>query len=446
MYAYAALLMVFFTYRMETAFFRFASQKGQLEKTFSTVSVALIFSTLLYVCFFVGFSQFFADWLQYSDHRDYILWFTFIIAFDTLAAIPFAKLRLENRPVKFAVLKTLNIVVNIIFIFFFFKICPWLIENGGDWWRNIYIEENRVAYVFISNLIGSATILLLLLPEYFKLKFIFDKELLYKMLRYAMPLVVVGIAAVTNQLLNIPLLKELLPGTLVQNQAAMGVYGAAVKLAILMSLFVQAFNYAAEPFFFRNDKREDSRAIYAQVGQAFAMVGSIVFLGIVLYLDLIQYFLGKDFRSGLGVVPILLIAFLFLGLFYNFSIWYKLKDRTIIGAYISVVGAMITIGLNVWLIPIIGYYGAAWAALACYGFMATAGYLTGQKYYPIPYPIVRILGYILLAIGAFFVSIGLRSYLDESLLLILAVNTFILFIYLGLLYQLEKKTIRSYLK
>ncbi len=446
MYAYAALLMVFFTYRMETAFFRFASRDEKLDKTFSTASIALIISTFFYILFLGGFSQMIANFLEYPDHQDYVLLFVFIIALDTLAAIPFAKLRLENRPIRFAVIKVLNIVVNIVFIFFFYKCCPYLIESGYDWMQKIYNAENRVAYVFIANLLGSATVMLLLLPEYFKLNLVFDKALFKKMLIYAMPLVIVGIAAVINQLVNIPLLKALLPGTTDQNLAQVGIYSAAVKLAILMSLFVQAFNYAAEPFFFRNASRKDSPDIYAQVGQAFALVGSIVFLGIMLYLDLIQYFLGKDFREGLGVVPILLIAFLFLGLYYNFSIWYKLKDRTIIGAYISVMGAVITLSLNYYLIPIIGYYGAAWGALTCYGFMAAAGYLTGRKYYPIPYPIGRMLGYILLAIGAYFVSTLLRNNMDDSLALILLVNTLILFSYLALIYQLEKKTIKGLLK
>ena len=446
MYAYAALLMVFFTYRMETAFFRFASQKKQLNKTFSTASIALLISTLFYVIVFVAGAQLIANFLEYPDHRDYVLLFVFIIALDTLAAIPFAKLRLENRPIRFAVIKILNIVVNIIFIFFFYKICPYLIESGYDWMRNIYNDENLVAYVFIANLLGSATVMLLLLPEYFKLNLAFDKALFKKMLVYAMPLVVVGIAAVINQLINLPLLKTLLPGTLEENLNQVGIYAAAVKLAILMSLFVQAFNYAAEPFFFRNADRKDSPDVYAKVGQAFTLVGSIVFLGIMLYLDLIQYFLGKEFRGGLGVVPILLIAFLFLGLYYNFSIWYKLKDRTIIGAYISVAGAVITLSINYFLIPVIGYYAAAWGALACYGFMAAAGYLTGRKYYPIPYPIARMLSYILLAIGAYFVSIFLRNNIEGSLFLILLVNTLILCCYLGMIYLLEKKTIKGFLK
>ena len=209
-----------------------------------------------------------------------------------------------------------------------------------------------------------------------------------------------------------------------------------------MSLFIQAFNYAAEPFFFRHAERSDSKLIYANVGQAFAMVGSLVFLGIMSYIDIIQYFIGENFREGLYVVPILLLAFLFLGLYYNFSIWFKLTDRTQIGAYISVVGAVITISLNIILIPIIEYEGSAWAALACYSFMAFASYFIGKKYYPIPYPIGRMLLYIGLAVGAYFLGENLNEVLNSSFILKICLNTFILLVYLAIIYFLEKQTIQ----
>ncbi|MEM8907861.1 MAG: polysaccharide biosynthesis C-terminal domain-containing protein, partial [Bacteroidota bacterium] len=240
-----------------------------------------------------------------------------------------------------------------------------------------------------------------------------------------------------------PLLKHLLPYDLDRNMELLGVYGACFKIAILMSLFIQAFNYAAEPFFFNQAKRTDARDIYAQVGQAFALVGSLVFLGILLYLDIIQHLIGKDFREGLEVVPILLLAFFCLGLYYNFSIWYKLKDRTIFGAYISVGGAIITLVLNFWLIPVLELSGAAWSALACYAFMAAASYFTGRYYYPIAYPIGRILLYIGGAIGAYFVSLWVRNTFAPGLLVILLVNTLILGIYLLGIYRLERTTLNA---
>ena len=327
MYAYVALLMVFFTYRMETTFFRFASEKGELENTFSTTSISLLVSTVFFAGTLLLFAQPIAEFLEYPEHADYVQWFVFILAFDTLAVIPFARLRLENRPIRFAIIKTLNILVNIFFIFFFLEICPALINNGWDSLNAIYDPQNRIAYVFIANFLGSLSVILFFMPAYRKLRFSFDSALWKKMMRYAMPLVVVGLAAVVNQLINVPLLKNYLPGTTAQNLEQVGIYAACFKLAILMSLFIQAFNYAAEPFFFRNAKRGDSKQVYAQVGQAFAIVGCFVFLGITLYLDAVKFFIGPDFRAALHVVPILTLAFLFLGLYYNFSIWYKLSDQ-----------------------------------------------------------------------------------------------------------------------
>lgn len=445
MYAYVALLMVFFTYRMETTFFRFASKKGQANKSFSTISVSLLISTAVLAGSLILLAQPIADWLGYSEHSDYVRWFVFILAFDTLAAIPFARLRLDNRPIRFAVIKTVNILVNIFFIFFFLELCPHMINLGWTGLEAIYDAENRVAYVFIANFLGSLSVLLLVSPAYRHFNFSVDYELWKKMMRYAMPLVVVGLAAVTNQLLNLPLLKHYLSGTPAENLELVGVFAACSKLAILMSLFIQAFNYASEPFFFRNADRKDSKQVYAQVGQAFTIVSSVVFLGITLYLDVVKYFIGSNFHDGLVVVPILSMAFLFLGLYYNFSIWYKLSDRTIFGAYISVAGALITILLNILLIPSYGYMVSAWTALACYSFMALASYLVGRSYYPIPYPIGKMFLYIGLAVVVYFVSTLLGDFLDGRFWLMVIVHTLLLGVYILMIYALERKAIRKML-
>ncbi len=446
MYTWAALLLVIFTYRMETAFFRFGSRDEDMERSFSTASISLLASTVVLATIFVSSAQPIAGWLKYPQHPEYVIWFAFIIAFDALAAIPFARLRLENRPIRFAIIKTLNILINIFFIFLLLEVWPWLIDRGWGVMEGYYRPEWRISYVFFANLLASGTVLLLLSPMFFRLKWRFDRQLWNRMLIYAAPLVIVGIAGVVNQLIGIPMIKELASSDLEYNKRMMGVYSAAAKLAVLMNLFTQAFNYAAEPFFFKNAERPDKDKIYAQVGQAFALVGSLAFLGIMLYLDLIQFFLGKDFRTGLGVVPLLLLAYLFLGLYYNFSIWYKLADRTIIGGYIATAGAAITIGFNYWLIPQYGYYGPGWAALACYGFMALASYWTGQREYPIHYPIGRMSVYILSAVGLYLVSELLRKPINGNLLVSLAVNTCLFLAYLGLLYQLEKKQINRLLR
>ena len=283
LYTYAAILMVLFTYRMETAFFRFGSEKGALNTTFSTASISLLATTITFSLGIWFFLDPIAGALNYGDHPEYILLVLGIIALDALSAIPYARLRLENRPMHFALAKTLHILLNIVFIFF-------LMEGLPKWFPEWYDEDIRVGYVFIANLLASAAILLILLPVYFRIRLQFDRALIRRMLVYAMPLVVVGLAAVINQLIALPLLENLLSGSLEENRNQTGIYAAAAKLAVLMNLFIQAFNYAAEPFFFNNAARDDSKKVYGQVGQAFALVGSLVFLGIVLYLDVIKFF------------------------------------------------------------------------------------------------------------------------------------------------------------
>ncbi|MCB0569845.1 MAG: oligosaccharide flippase family protein [Phaeodactylibacter sp.] len=443
MYTWAALLLVLFTYRMETAFFRYGSRDEDMEKSFSTASLSLLLSTVVLVALFILAANPIADWLKYPGHPEYVIWFAFIIGLDALSAIPFARLRLENRPIRFAIIKTLNILVNIFFIFLFLEVGPWLIAHGWKGLEAVYQWETRITYVFISNCLASTAVLIMLLPLFRKMKFEFDPALWRRMLAYAAPLVIVGVAGVINQLIGIPMIKELGPGGLAENIRMMGVYSAATKIAVLMNLFTQAFNYAAEPFFFKNAGRSDKDSVYAQVGQAFALVGSLVFIGIMLYLDLIQYFLGRDFREGLGVVPLLLLSYIFLGLYYNFSIWYKLADRTAIGGWIATGGSVITIALNIWLIPTMGYYGPGWAALACYLFMALASYWTGQRFYPIPYPVGRILAYISSALLIYAASLWLDGLLQPGLAGTLALHTGLLGLWLLGILGLERQQVRK---
>ncbi|MFK7809661.1 MAG: lipopolysaccharide biosynthesis protein [Saprospiraceae bacterium] len=446
MYVYAGLLMVLFTYRMETTFFRFGNLAENRERVFSTAMWSLIVSTFSLVVILLLFSQNLANLLEYPDNRDYVIWFIFIIAFDALAAILFARLRLENRPIRFAILKTLGIIVNIFFIFFFLEICPWLIEQGFSSIKDFFHEENRITYIFVANLIGSASVLLLMLPEFRHLRFTFDNDLWKKMMWYAAPLVIVGLASVINQLISLPLIKFLLPYSDKVNMEQVGIYGACYKIAILMSLFTQAFNYAAEPFFFRNADRSDAKETYAQVAQAFTLVGCFAFLGIMSYIDIVRYFINDKFWEGLSIVPILLIAFLMLGIYYNFSIWYKLTDRTKFGAYISLTGVAITLVLNFLLIPRIGYIGGAWGALACYSSMVVLSYVLGQKYFPVDYPIGKMILYIGSSVLVYFISNTLATAMEWTLVIKLIVNTLLLLSWAGGIYLLDIKNLKAMLK
>lgn len=425
MYATAAILMVLFTYRMETAFFRFGKEKEDLNRVFSSSSIFLLGTTVLLVLILILFSEPIASVFEYPGKGYYFRYFAIILGADTLSAIPFARLRLINRPIVFAAIRLINIIVNLLLILFFLVFCPYLESSGWpmDW---IYDSSDQIKYVFISNLLASIVMWLCLLPSYFRIKLVVDWELVKKMLVYAGPLVVAGFAGVINQMVGIPFIKYLATPDKDLNISLVGQYGAAIKIPVLMTLFTQAFNYAAEPFFFRNSDRSDAKEVYGQVAQAFTIVGALAFIGIMLYMDLIQYILGKDLREGLGIVPIMLLAYLFLGLFYNFSIWYKLQDRTMVGGLIGLSGMVITLILNIILVPQIGIYGPAWAALACYGFMAWLTYQSGQNHYPIDYPIIKIFLYIGVVLIGYFMSDAGKQYYGNYLWITLSVNTVIL--------------------
>ena len=424
-------------------FFRFGSEEGRdVQNFFNGDNFAVRFQRAYWLALLLFNAQGIANWLEYPDQQHYVkLYSRLSLHLMRWRLFLLPVLRLENKAKRFALIKVLNIVITMIFVFFFLEVCPRLAANDIAWAQWLYDPEDRIQYVFIANLLGSTSHTINVTPiVYAKMRICMGwdnyGDVWYI---YAAPLIVVGLAAVVNQLINIPLIRYLLPFDPEKNKAMMGVFSGAAKIAVIMSLFTQAFNYAAEPFFFKNAKRGDAKQVYAEVGQLFALVASVVFLGIMLYIDIVQYYIGKDFREGLQVVPILLLAYLCLGLYYNFSIWYKLNDRTSFGAYISVGGAIITLAFNFLLIPRIGYVGAAWAALACYAFMAGAGYLTGQRFYPIPYPMLRIIGYILFAVIFYQINLFFRDTFALGLLSRLLLNTALLFVYLGVLFFLDKE-------
>ncbi|MDX1477709.1 MAG: oligosaccharide flippase family protein [Saprospiraceae bacterium] len=442
-YFYVALILVLLTLRMETTFFRFGSETGQTSRAFGQAALTLTGTALLWTAFVVLCKDPIAAALQYPGYETHVLVLGLILTMDVLVAIPFASLRLEQRPVRFAVLKIAGIAINIVAVLVFLEVLPRLAAGGSDWAARMYNHDNRLLYVFMANLIGSASVFLFFLPRYLKVRWVWDPVLLRKMLAYTLPLIVVGLAGVINQSSYITFQKHILPNSLTENLSAGGVYAAATRIAIIMSLFITAFNYAAEPFFFQHARHKDAKTIYADVARAFAVAGSVLFVVIMMYLDVIQLILGRSFREGLAVVPILLLAFFFLGLYYNFSIWYKITDRTRYGALISGIGAIITIVLNVLLIRELEVIGSAWAALACYVFMAGACYLIGRKFFPVPYRLGRILILISLACLTFFASESIRPLLDGQLWLILLVNTGLLILFVGIVYRLEKGLIRS---
>jgi O-antigen/teichoic acid export membrane protein len=408
MYAYVTFLNVVFMYGMETAFFRFASGKEPLDhkKVFGSAQGSLLITTIVFTGILMLWSGRIANWLQYPEHPEYILYFAGIIALDTLVNIPFARLRLASRPWRYFAVKLGGIGVNVLLNLFF--LLPALLNDHDlfNWLGYTYSEDTAVAKVFIANLCASAVVFLVFLPGWKDIRF--DPLVWKKLMAYGTPLVLIGLAGMVNETFDRILLKYLLPGTVEENLAQVGIYSAVYKISIFMTLAVQAFRMGAEPFFFQQSSSEKAPLIYALVMKYFVIVCCIIFLGVGLFPDVFRIIIGEAYHSGLHIVPILLFANLLLGVYYNQSVWYKLTDKTLYATLIPVAGALLSIGANVILIPVAGYTGAAWARLLCYGSMVVLSYWIGQKYYPVPYPLRKIGGYAVLSV--LFCLIGLWAF------------------------------------
>lgn len=447
LYAWTSLFIVILTYGMETAFFRFSQDEGVKDRVYSTVVGSLLVTSTLFIVLCSVFAQPIADWLRYPAHPEYVRWFSVIIGVDALTSIFFAHLRFLNKALRFAAVKLTNILVNVLLNLFFLLLCPWLLTKNPDsaFVNAIYNPEIGVGYIFIANLVASVVTLLMLFPGILRQKFVFDWQLWKKMFRYAFPLLIFGLAGIVNETMDRVLIKRL--SLAAEPQASVGIYSACYKISILMTIVIQAFKYAAEPFFFRKAKDKDAKETYAEVMTLFVLVCSVIFTGIMLYMDIVQYFVGETYRVGLPIVPILLMANLFLGIFYNLSIWYKLTGQTKFGAYIAIFGAVITLVLNWLLIPRFDYMGAAWTTFACYLSMMVVSYLLGQKYYHVDYDLKRILFYLLFAVAVYGLSVGVNKLFGiESMGGRLAVNTAILLGYLGVLAWMNREMVRGILR
>jgi len=421
LYAYVAVLFAVLTYGMETTFFRFSERETNKEKVYSTSLLSILFTSLLFIVLFQLLKTHIGNAIGYEQHLNYLVWFAFILFFDALSSIPFAGLRREEKALKFALLKLLNIGINIGLNLFFVLYCTQVLKeaDGGLMYRfvsSFFKPEQMVGYIFLSNLFASAVTLVFLLPTYRFLRAGFDWALWKKMMRYTWPILVVSITGI----IPVSIDKILFPFLFPDEQTAMtnlGIYGANAKIAVIMVLFIQTFRYAADPFFFGEASNKDAQKTYALVMKWFVIAGSFIFLGTMLFLGLIKYFIGSDYRSGLGIVPILLMANLFLGVFYNLSFWYKLTDKTIYGAWFSGSGAIIAVVANIVLIPILGIYGAAWSVFLAYLVPTILSYFFGRKYFPIPYEVLKIIIYPLAAVLVYGVSIYFQTSIYFNILL-----------------------------
>lgn len=415
LYAYVAFLNVLYSYGFETSFFRYATKEQDNTGYFNVAQTSLLLSSILFSGILILLANPIAHFIEYPDNAIYIIWLAIIIAIDAIVVIPFARLRLEGKGVRFATLRMINILINVGLNLFFILFCPWMVANHPEamatqWIDRIYSPEIGVGYVFISNLIANAFYLVFFLPDLLRVKLTLDKR--WKtMFNYAAPLLIVGLAGVMIDTLSRTMIKYWLPEGFYPgktNQDILGVFGACFKLSVFMTLAVQAFRYAFEPFFFSEAANKDSPELLSKVMNYFIIFGAFSWLMISLLLpDLGPIFLrSPEYLEGLDIVPWLLGGSLCLGIYYNLSVWYKLTDKTIYGAYINILGASMTIVLNIWLIPVLGYMGSAITTFVVYGTMMVISYLYSRKHYPVPYKVLRGLFYLGLAggliIGAYF--------------------------------------------
>ncbi|WP_289749370.1 lipopolysaccharide biosynthesis protein [Muribaculum intestinale] len=397
-YSIVALALIILTYGMETGFFRFANHErySNPDEVYSTSLTSLGFTSTLFFALVLLFLEPVSRTMECGGHESYVWMMALAVAIDAYSCIPFAYLRYKKRPVRFAMLKLVNIGLNIVLNIFFLLICPWLMRVAPGWVEWFYVADFGIGYIFLSNLIASAVTLLMLLPDIVRIPLKFNGRLLREMLAYSFPLLVLGIAGIMNQTLD----KILYPVLATSDaMAGLGIYGANYKIAIVMVMFIQAFRFAYEPFIFSQSRERGDNKLqaYRDAMKYFVIFALFIFLGVMYYLDILRYFVRPDYWAGLKVVPVIMAAEFFFGIFFNLSLWYKLTDRTVWGTWFSLLGLAVTVVLNVLLVPRYGYMGCAWAAFCCYGVMMLASYFVGNAKYPIGYNVGRLIFYVGLA-------------------------------------------------
>lgn len=448
-YSVVALAMIILTYGMETGFFRFANHERWKDpmEVYSTSLISLAVTSLSFVLLTAIFISPISGWMECEGHESYVIIMAVCVAIDAFLALPFSYLRYRKRPMRFATLRLINIGVNIGLNLFFILLCPWLMKVAPatvDWFYN---PDFGIGYIFLANLMASAVNFIMMLPELRGFAWKFNRILLKEMLAYSAPLLVLGIAGIMNQTID----KLLLPSLVADKATAMtqlGIYGANYKIAIVMVMFIQAFRFAYEPFIFSQarERGESKNKAYSDAMKYFVLFALLLFMGVMFYLDILRYFISPAYFSGLKVVPLIMLAELFFGIFFNLSLWYKLSDKTVWGMWFSLFGLAVTVIMNVVLVPSMGYMGCAIAALCSYGLMMLASYIIGQIKYPIKYETGRILGYF--AIAAVLYVAGMYMLPDNRIVQYI-VRFFILSGFVIIVIRREaisvKKTIRSLL-
>ena len=443
LYACISFVNVLYTYGIETAYFRFAATGTDKETLFQTTFTSLFFSSIILSCLLIYFSVPICNFTGLGNHPEYITYCVLIVAIDTLAALPFAKLRQEGRPRKYAFTRIAGIIVNIFVTMYFIyyspgRVAEYPITRYAHW----YNSNTNVGFLLIANLAQSIVTFGLLINEWSSWRLKFNFALWRKIIAYCSPMIIIGLGGMVNETIDRIMLRKLIPLSVMDAKIAVGNYSANYKIAILITLFIQAFKMAAEPFFFSQAADKNAPKTYARVMKWFVITLCIAFLFTALFLDVWQYFIGPDYRNGIGVVPILLAANVALGIYYNLSVWYKITNKMYMGMLITLMGAAITLVLNYTYIPRYGMYACAWATLAAYSSMMVISYFMGQRYFRVPYPVKKLLSYLVVMLLLFFIEQAVKHF-TTLLLLRLAAGCSLLYLFLLLVYRVEKKELRN---
>jgi O-antigen/teichoic acid export membrane protein len=408
LYAYVAILMVLLTYGMETGLFKFSIDSIRKQVVYTTAFLSVLFTSLVFFAFILIMRNRIAVLIGYTGNSEYIVYLGMTLALDAISAIIFAKLRIENKVRQFAVLKILNVLVTVFFVFLFLEILPAISRVAENEWYVHYMAGVGVGYVFIANALASLIIFLLLFRGLFSIRFKLDWMLLKHLLYYALPLLISGMAGIFNETIDRILLRKLLPENY-NSLYELGIYGANYRIAVLMTILVQMFRYAAEPFFFNLYQSRDAKIVYANVLKYFTIFLMMVFLTVALGIDVFKYFIDSKYYEGLSIVPLVLMANVIVGMLFNVNMWYKLTGHTFYGIYITGLGALVTIVLNIFLIPLYSYVACAWIHLTSNFLMLVLTYYFGQRIYKIQYDVKNILLYVLIALGFFLLARLLRT-------------------------------------
>lgn len=437
-YSVAGIIIVLLSHGMETTFFRFAEKEEDTRKLISTATISVLAASFLFMIFAFIFRQDLAIAFKTPDQVNLLTMMLFVLGLDGLSTMPFVILRKTGRPKKFAIIKIINGVINFILVVFFIVILPKL--GGKGLFGFTYDKNFGIGYVFVANLVASAVTFLLLFPEIKSVRLdAFNWNLWKKMMAYSWPITIAGLAGVINETMDRQFLKYLLPdGT---NTEQMAIYGAVCKIVTFLTLFRQAYLLGIEPFFFSHAKNENSGKSYAKLMDMFVIVNCIILVALCVNLNWLAklYLSNPAYNEGIPIVPIVLIAAVFLGIYLNMSVWYKLSDKTIFGAYLSVLGAVVTIVINVYFIPSYGYWASTWGTFLSYFSMMTVSYFLGQYFYPVPYHMKKILGYLSISILFSVVSF----YVLEGNLII---GNLLLLVFLAIVFYFEKDTLRKFRK